>query len=76
MNALTDQVIRGDKISEYGCFAIVVDTFVDLLYPRHGAPKLSILEVLAKMAKDSSLPLNLATILVKGFAEVFAPKAS
>lgn len=66
----------GDKISEYGCFAIVVDTFVDLLYPRHGAPKLSILEVLAKMAKDSSLPLNLATILVKGFAEVFAPKAS
>lgn len=67
--------MAGNKISESGCISIVANVFVDFLAPRHGVPKLTMSEALAKMAKDNSLPANVTAVLVKGFAEKFVKKA-
>lgn len=67
--------MAGDKISEAGCFCIVANAFVDLIASRHGVPKLSVTEALAKIAKDTSLPVSLTSVLVKKLPEILAPKA-
>ena len=67
--------LAGNKISESGCYSIVVNAFVDLLAPRHGAPKLSLMEALAKIAKDSSFPVNVSSVLAKKLPEYIVPKA-
>lgn len=67
--------LAGNKISEFGCFSIVTNAFVDMLAPRHGVPKLSLMEALAKIAKDNSMPVNFSSVLARKLPEYIAPKA-
>ncbi len=62
-----------DKISDNGCISMVANAFADMIVPKHGVPRVTTLEAARRLVKDTSLPVNLTGILLKGYSERHFP---